>query len=89
LQRVDEHVFPENCEAATTLLAGDGWTQYPSIRPAEGLLVAEAGPVAGRVLAIALDAGPAAWIDARQAEPSYVRGVSAWKTREAQAAARG
>lgn len=89
LQQVAHHVFPEACVPSQTLLAGDAWTQYPVIRPDTARLLAAAGPGAGCVLALALSAGEAGWIDAREAEPSYVRGVSAWKTREAQAALRG
>jgi hypothetical protein len=70
-------------------LAGDGWTQYPSIRPPDARLDDAAGPAAARVLTIAAALDPAFWIAARDAEPAYVRGVSAWKTREAQAASRG
>lgn len=89
LQRVDTPVLPADIAASRTLLAGDGWSQYPSIRPADACFVAEAAPGAGRVLALARAAGEEAFIDAPHAEPSYVRGVSAWKTREAQGAVRG
>lgn len=89
LQRVGDFVLPPDCEPASTLLAGDGWTQYPAMRPAGARLVGEALPAAGAVLALARGAGSAAFIDPRLAEPAYVRGVSAWKTREAQAATRG
>lgn len=89
LARVDSYTFPEACEPATTVLAGDGWTQYPSICPPAARLDDAAGPAAARVLAIAASLDPALWIDARHAEPAYVRGVSAWKTHEAQAASRG
>ncbi len=89
LQQVSHHVFPAGCAPADTLLAGDGWTQYPAIRPEAARLLADAGPGAACVLKLARAAGKEAWIAARDAEPSYVRGVSAWKTREAQAALRG
>jgi hypothetical protein len=89
LQQVSHHVFPAGCAPANTLLAGDGWTQYPAIRPEAARLLADAGPGAACVLDLARAAGKEAWIAARDAEPSYVRGVSAWKTREAQAALRG
>ena len=89
LARVDGYAFPEACDPATTVLAGDGWTQYPSIRPPDARLDDAAGPAAARVLEIAAALDAALWIEARHAEPAYVRGVSAWKTREAQAASRG
>ena len=38
LARVDGYAFPEACDPATTVLAGDGWTQYPSIRPPDARL---------------------------------------------------
>lgn len=89
LQQVAGYTFPVDCEPAHCLLAGDAWAQYPGIRPPAARLLGDAGPEASCVLDLALEAGQETWIDARYAEPSYVRGVSAWKTREAQAGARG
>jgi tRNA threonylcarbamoyladenosine biosynthesis protein TsaB len=89
LQQSAGFSLPAVCESRSLLLAGDAWVQYPAIRPDAARLLAEAGPEAACILALAQQAGEQAWIDARHAEPSYVRGVSAWKTREAQAASRG
>ena len=89
LQQVSGYTFPVDCDPTHSLLAGDAWTQYPDIRPPAARLLGDAGPEASCILDLALEGGRDAWIDARHAEASYVRGVSAWKTREAQAAAHG
>ncbi len=89
LQKTDQPVLPGDVLPDLTLLAGDAWTQYPAIRPEDAAFIAEAGPAARRVLALALAAGEGAAIGARHAEPHYVRGVSAWKTRDVQAALPG
>ena len=78
--------FPPEPSAASTdtALAGDAWALHPQLLPAGIEAPTVTMPLARHVLALALAAGRAAWVDARHAEPAYVRGVSAWKTREQQ-----
>jgi len=70
--------------AGDVLLAGDAWALYPAILPAGRTAPELRSPLARHVLALALGAGASAWLPARDAEPFYLRGVNAWKTREQQ-----
>lgn len=82
LTRVDAFTLPPGWDSADTLLAGDAWTAYPGLTRAEARFVPAAIPSAGQVLALALASDPASWLTPAEAEPVYVRGVSAWKRQE-------
>ncbi|MFM7783224.1 MAG: tRNA threonylcarbamoyladenosine biosynthesis protein TsaB, partial [Gammaproteobacteria bacterium] len=86
LSRVEGFSLPPGRDSTDTLLAGDAWTLYPGLPRESARLAPVAVPLAGQVLAIALGSDPSAWLAPADAEPAYVRGVSAWKRRERPAA---
>lgn len=82
LARVEGFALPPGRDSTDTVLAGDAWALYPGLPREAARLAPGAVPLAGQVLAIALGSDPATWLEPAEAEPAYVRGVSAWKRRE-------
>jgi tRNA threonylcarbamoyladenosine biosynthesis protein TsaB len=82
LTRVEAFTLPAGWDCAETLLAGDAWAMYPGLPRAAARWVPSATPAAAQVLALALASDPATWQAPADAEPVYVRGVSAWKRQE-------
>jgi tRNA threonylcarbamoyladenosine biosynthesis protein TsaB len=64
------------------VLAGDAWGTYPSILPPGAGPPRVLYPDALQVLRIALGTSAADRVEARDAEPYYLREANAWKTRD-------
>ena len=67
------------CDPHTTALAGDAWSIYPQLLPAESHVLPDVAPHARHVLRLAADIDRCNWLDPAQAEPVYLRGASVWK----------
>ncbi len=67
-----------------TILAGDAWTVYPQLRLRHDAPLLAAAPAARQVVRIGARTERGHWIDARHAEPVYVRSASVWKKRTGQ-----
>lgn len=82
LTRVEAFSLAPEWGAADTVLAGDAWALYPELPRRDGRLASVVAPTAGQVLALAHASERSSWLAPADAEPVYVRGVSAWKRHE-------